>query len=113
MVVAAGGEIPEAAREPKKKENENQNPGASNSNQLSSGLSWNKTNESFVDEIFLSSRSEGNSNNRGEGAGWNGDGMEWFFGGYHIEEETFRDIMYGRDFSTDSDMSGLSLEEEQ
>ena len=112
MVVAAGGEIPEEAHEPKKKENENQNPGASNSNQLSSGLSWYKTNESFVDEIFLSSRSEGNSNDRGEGAGWDGDGMEWFYG-YRIEEETFRDIMYGRDFSTDSDMSGLSLEEEQ
>ena len=110
MVVAAGGEIPEAAREPKKKENENQNPGASNSNQLSSGLSWYKTNESFVDEIFLSSRSEGNSNDRGEGAGWDGDGMEWFYG-YRIEEETFRDITYGRDFSTDIDMSGLSLEE--
>ena len=105
MVVAAGGEIPEAAREPKKKENENQNPGASNSNQLSPGLSWYKTNESF-----LSTRSEGNSNDRGEGAGWDGDGMEWFYG-YRIEEETFRDITYGRDFSTDIDMSGLSLEE--
>ena len=109
MVIAAGGEIPEAAHESKKKENENQNPGASNSNQLNSGLSWYKTNESCVDEIHLSGRSEGNSNDRGEDAGWAGDGMEWFFG-YHIEEESFRDITYGRDFSTDS-ISGLSSEE--
>ena len=108
MVIAAGGEIPEAAHESKKKENENQNPGASNSNQLSSGLSWYKTHESF-----LSSSSEGNRNDHGEGAGGrNGDGMERFYG-YHIEEETFRDITYGRDFSTDSDLSGLLLEEEQ
>ena len=97
MVIAAGGEIPEAAHELKKKEHKHQNPGAaSKSNQLSSGLSWYKTSESF-----LSSSSEGNSNDHGEGAGGrNGDGMERFYG-YHIEEETFCDITYGRDFSMD------------